>query len=100
MNGWKFFPQRNSVRQPLALVLAFVVGFCGTYPNQQIQDDPNRSYIYIKIPAPVEPIVPPKADCLPGFAPNMPCLSFAEIEKLMQETPDSDLLIHPNETKI
>jgi len=88
MNGWKFFPQPGSVRQAFALILSFTLGFAGT-----LQDRPKP----VAVPAPRNIPVP---QCLKAgpWAQSMGggCLSFSTIQNLMQQDPDSDLIICKN----
>jgi|HubBroStandDraft_6_1064221.scaffolds.fasta_scaffold272323_2 hypothetical protein len=92
MNGWKFVPQRNSVRQLLALIFAFLVGFFGAL-NQKEAPSP------IVIPVPRS-----EGCCLPAgsWAQSLGggCIPFSDIQTLIRRQSNSDVIMRPEETTI
>jgi hypothetical protein len=66
-----------NLRQPLALFFAFILGFAGTFNQNQERPKP------VVIPAP-----PSQENCLPGYRPDLPCLTLPEIRQVMRDNPD------------
>jgi len=91
MNGCKYFPQPGSIRQALALIFAFLIGFFGTLNQKEV------SPTVIPIPQSQDSCLPP-GSWAQSHGGN--CIPFSEIKTLMRQQPDSDVIMRPEETTI